>query len=728
MLGALPAFLAWLRRRPRVASCAAVVIGLVLTTILLRFPLRGTAPTVLARGPGAVPAEAGAVGAAPLSAAEPSSDVASRSLEGASDERRRSWSVDLEGTVLDVDRSPVPDAEIVLGYAEGTSRRVVARSDISGSYRAANVDALEWVWAKKDGRLPARRQLVGSAHRGKLDLELSKDEGRLRGRIIAATGAPVAGARVVCRYERPNPDRHVIGAELTLVLGVQAEVAVTDGDGRFQILRPTNPNQYPAFLFIRADGQPPQLHPVPDDIGEREIELRLPPPGRLAGRIVGRDGMPVANAPLEVLLPAPFDARRATTNDWGEYDIDGLPRSPYALRLLRHTSGALESCFVRGEIGDENPSAQSMVLTEDSILHGRVVESGAPVAGRRIRLRQSLVDGFPPDDRSELTGEDGTFVFTGCDPNGRFCVQLLDASGRFVHAEVRELTPSRDPLRVETDGPAALGTLSAICHADGVTLPTMVAVHGVSLQDPLILPIEADGSFSTPPIPVGRYLLRFWIPSVGTWGMAHDLTADAPPARFEFGRPGSLEIRVLTPHGEILPESIRVNVSVLPFLDMPGLKTWRTLALDNGIFRADLPPGDHYQLQVRAADFSDELRRVTIEGGRTAIQEVRLQESIPMRIELVGSGDIRRERFTITLEESDQTQQSIGHVNERKGVKNVIDLRMDLPKDLVGIRVRSLGGLWGRMPVAPAELIPNGVLTVKLEPPTERQLRKSQSR
>lgn len=720
LVGVLPAFLAWLRKHPRTASTVACVVGIVVLTSILwmRQEHVGTRGETLAlAGTEAVATVPRDETASEPAAGPPfSSDVASRSVENSMDSPS-SWTVDLEGTVWDIDHSTVPDADIVIGNSDGTRFRIAARSDALGRFQVKRVDALDWVWAEKPGRLPTTRHFVGSPRGGQLDLELSHHEGLVCGRVLSHTGVPVAGARVTYRHERLAPDRAVIGPLPTLILSVPDEVAVTDADGRFGLLRRPNPGRKSAFFFVHAEGYPPLLQLVPGAASDPEIELRLLLPARVAGRIVGRDGMPVVQAQLELLLPEPFEPRTVTTREWGEFEIDGLPCAPYALRLLRHPSGALESCFVRATVANEDPPTptQTIVLSDDSVLHGRVEEGGHPLAHRQIRLRQTLSDVFPPDDRIVRTDEDGAFAFTGCDPNGRFTVNLMDADGRFVQVRSPVLAPSTEPIRLSTESPREHAVLDAICEVEGAEPPTMVAVHGASLMEPLILPVARDGSFRTPPIPLGQYFLRFWLPSLGTWGTNLKLTADAPTARFHIGRPGALDVRILSPTGGTLPNAIQASLWVPAFLDLPGVRTRRVLELENGASRFELPPGERYVLMVRTPGFAEEQRGVVIQEGRTTLEEVRLQDCVSMRIELVGQEDLRQENFTINLELRDRTQPLWCDLRARSGNSDVLEVHVNLPKNLVGVRAESTGGWSGRMRIAPSQLVDGGILRIDVQ-------------
>src|SRR5262245_40530994 len=407
--GLLAAWFSRLRARPAESSALALVVVTGIVAIpFLRAPLRGEEASVAvasAASPDATPS-------GPPSRAPEEARVRlaldAPLADGPPAPAPASWTLDLTGSVV-ADDGPVPGAAVLVGTMDGSSSRIVATTDARGEYRAAGVGALEWLWVEAEGRLPSVRHLVGSTRAGVLDIRLAKDRGLLSGRVLSHDGTPVAGALVSHRYNRVHSETPTIGDRTsTLVLNPPRLSATTDSDGRFRMLRDPPLERSGTkwgYLWIRAAGEPPAFLPIPAAESDRDVEFRLPPPCRLVARILAEDGAPLAGAPLELLLHEPFEPREATTGEDGVITLDALPRGPFALRLLRHPAGALESCFVEGEFEDPS-SAREIRLGTDTTLRGRVEEHGRPLAGGGIRLRQVSPDHFAVGDRLAVSGED----------------------------------------------------------------------------------------------------------------------------------------------------------------------------------------------------------------------------------------------------------------------------------------------------------------------------------
>lgn len=621
------------------------------------------------------------------------------------------WTLDLEGVVSNSDGTPVPDANVCVENAADGSVRVAAVSDAEGRYRAANVGALDWIWAQADGRLPTERFLAGSTRGNRLDFLVARTFGVVRGRVVAADGSPVAGARVTRRFLRGGADRHSIGLEETLALQPVPVWATTDSEGCFTMPRvaPGLPNQ--GLLDIRADGHPPSIQSVPVDSGQAEDEFRLPSPVRLAARVFDGNGAVLGGAMMEVLLPEPLEARRTLTSESGLLEVDGLPPGPYALRLLRHPRGALEACFAEGVIACD--STTEVTLDAKSLVHGVASVGGRPAPGRRIRLRQIGSGRFAPDERTALTAEDGSFGFLGCDPSGRYEVRLLDANGLFVEAVASDLAPSDEPVRLESEGPSSLAVLSAVCESLG-QLPTMVALHSAALVEPLVLRVAEDGTLASPPIPRGRYSLRFWVPGIGTWARTHALSDGAEPVRIRFGDTGALEIRVIPPAGSSIERLVTAFVSCPAFIGTASRDVWREIGGGKGAKRVELPPGK-YEYLVRVPGFLDELHRVTIEEGVATFEDVHLQKGVTTTVEIVGPRDLRREEFVVHLSRPSGEQRLRPVVRPAHGVIDTVHVSLGIPTDTVAVRVRTKSGLRGRTEVSATELTPGSAIRVRLE-------------
>jgi protocatechuate 3,4-dioxygenase beta subunit len=159
--------------------------------------------------------------------------------------------------------------------------------------------------------------------------------GAIRGRITRADGRPLPGAIVRLSEIFPPP------------------TAVTDDEGHYELLRlPAGNYQVIASRagFITSEyGQRRSLEPGesvelgPGDSRER-IDISLPDPAAIAGRIVDDGGEAVEGADVRVLqiryeagrrrLVDVSGAGRSRSDDLGRYRIYGLPPGEYVVRAL----------------------------------------------------------------------------------------------------------------------------------------------------------------------------------------------------------------------------------------------------------------------------------------------------------------------------------------------------------------------------------------------------------
>lgn len=148
----------------------------------------------------------------------------------------------------------------------------------------------------------------------------------VEGRVLkAATGEPVGRAHVLL-----TPD----GLEGAAAIG-RSHSVYSDSSGRFAI-RNVAPGKY--RLRAARNGFLTRDHGAPLDVQQapKDLEIRLPPHGVIAGRIFDMDGEPLASAQVQLLRPRYVHGkkvltttRNAFTNDLGEYRWAGLEPGKY---------------------------------------------------------------------------------------------------------------------------------------------------------------------------------------------------------------------------------------------------------------------------------------------------------------------------------------------------------------------------------------------------------------
>ena len=244
---------------------------------------------------------------------------------------------------------------------------------------------------------------------GSYDIDLTLGLGaELRGRVLDAAGGPIAGARVTARtLEQPR------GFDLALVTKLIRYEATTDADGTF-VLRGVVSNR----VFLEASH--PQFLPAQKVWREgredrKSIELRMTSGAFIAGRVVDKKGKPVTR--FRVRGKTPRDRRFRVGPRWsrpqqnenpynggspwararkGEFEVldeQGRFRvGPFAVGKLEVTvdaEGYVESARRTIEIeADKDQSGLEFTLAKGSILRGRVLAAGAPVAEAQVTWRK----------------------------------------------------------------------------------------------------------------------------------------------------------------------------------------------------------------------------------------------------------------------------------------------------------------------------------------------------
>jgi len=131
----------------------------------------------------------------------------------------------IEGRVVDVRGRPLADVSVDAEFADEESDRYVedVRTDAHGRFRLVGVLPGPWkLSVRYDGLLTVAQDVAVEA--GARDVEITADVGhRLRGRLVGADGAPLAGRRVALR--KPSD----------VVAGPFEQETETGPDGRFEL-------------------------------------------------------------------------------------------------------------------------------------------------------------------------------------------------------------------------------------------------------------------------------------------------------------------------------------------------------------------------------------------------------------------------------------------------------------------------------------------------------------
>jgi len=300
---------------------------------------------------------------------------------------------------------------------------------------------------------------------------------RVRGRVLDARGAPVAGAYVAaCTAEYDQIHRHDWVAGLT------------DAEGRFALkdLRPDMQHS----LFVRAQGFGSVVYEFPaSESTEALVELPdtvLRPAGSISGSVVDENDRPVPG--LEVVLRGTnadrgqWDARggkyldsyvgvrAGQTNDRGAFTFDELAAGEYTVELRRDSHRVTGKETVDLKQG-ERRAGLKLVQANGVTLAGTVRDRrGKPLPGVYVSIEPTAEGLSECDVRA---GEDGRFSARGVVP-GVYRIELWPFDSHTEHLD--------RPFHVHTvhEGVQADGREVDLAVDDGVWLTGFV--------------VEADGT------------------------------------------------------------------------------------------------------------------------------------------------------------------------------------------------------------------------------------------
>jgi hypothetical protein len=532
----------------------------------------------------------------------------------------------------------VPDARI---WADDGELRLRGLSDSDGAFDllldpdrvASRLEELLPVWIGARHRdhgpsilVPWRKPLEEE-----LLLTLRGRGATLRLTILDSLGRPVEGVEATIGGlpgGRSPTGARVLGGSGTIRSLAPAPVGVSSSWGEilFEGLEPGR-----RALALHAYGYCPRfgaIELVDGEIAERRITIDYACSVR--GRLTRDDGLPVEAGRVLGRGADPLSEVQVFCDENGEYLLERLPAGRVRLFAECRSDGRVThtaSAELTLTAGPEN--AWDARLTRQEEIHGRLVDSQAnPLPGWRVELR--LEEDPQQPLRTARTEADGRFSLAASPPGhiaqlyifhplsaGSIATRIVRRAQPGAVEERHQLAPGEEhsaPVRGTVrppDGAPATG-ISFILHKLGGSQNYVVRVD------------EFDGSFVTPSVPSGEYVIHF--PTHGR-GWAADMRF-----RVKGGEPldiGTIELQ-RTGTFELLPseqkrrsESLQLRIQ----LKREGISAGFLYPIYAG--RTDLPleltlaPG-RYQLvipersQGRPTDFrieSDQLTQLIAPGG-----------------------------------------------------------------------------------------------------------------
>lgn len=286
------------------------------------------------------------------------------------------------------------------------------------------------VFVRAEGRAVARAERVdvdpASGAPVRLDFELERGA-TLGGSIVdAETGLPVPDAFVV---SETDAQLYVLSLDPGDV-GELAPRARMRLDGGFELSNVSSGRQ---VIRASAPGHGPawseELEVSPGEV-RRDLVIRLPREGRVAGSVLRADGSPVPGS-FVLASTTDFERKRpcltfasAVTDAEGRFEIGGLAPGAWAVlefgprEQIDRGKPAPELAFTRIRSG-ETATVDFHEKPAGKVLRGSVLDvAGVAVAGRNVMVAPVDGDLSPPDGGwiSATTGPDGSYRIADLEP------------------------------------------------------------------------------------------------------------------------------------------------------------------------------------------------------------------------------------------------------------------------------------------------------------------------
>ena len=362
----------------------------------------------------------------------------------------------IDGIVLDEARGPLADVRVrafmpdfgnVLGGREA-GRQGETSTGADGRFALDSLAAgLYWLTAEKEeyreSEIVSVRLTEGQTQSG---VEVTLPEGnRISGRVVDAEDRAVAEVEVRANFE---PTSWMVPSGMGSYLGATGK-ARTDDEGTF-VLRGLGVGPFTVKVADEERGFAEAKAVAP---GTEDLELRLEPPGGIAGIVIDSEGNPIPRFRLTILgtVMGFFEARekeRAFDSEDGAFKWTGLRPGVFTLQAGAEEFAPERVRNVLVEGGRTRPG-HVLVLPAAATVRGRAVAAGtgAPVesavvgtgSGGMLDFFRNLASASPEDS----TDEEGRFELRGVPP-GDFSLtasqpEFAPSSSGPLHAEAGEI-------------------------------------------------------------------------------------------------------------------------------------------------------------------------------------------------------------------------------------------------------------------------------------------------
>lgn len=419
----------------------------------------------------------------------------------------------IAGRVVLADGSPVNGAAVELASIATTGGIAVparvttnAAGEFDFGWRAALTYAVTAMAAGKTGATQAvdLRDPTTAPPPDKLVLELGPCDHAVFGTVRDASGGPIEGARLTWLTAGAGAvgDTPPIWGSATLSNATGAYELCVVG-GRQIVITEVSADGYGAVVYQTGVW------------GRRKLDFALVPESTIVGRVIREDtGAPVAQA-LVTLTGAQWGVERtanraAFTGTDGRFRISGVAGGAHFLDAQADGFATARETWVNVAAG-QTTEPIDLVLETRSVVRGKVIDSGKPVAGVVVSARS-------PDRASAdaVSQADGTFVLERV-PRGQ--VRFLARPHEVEHPKTYTVDrPDQDGVVLEVD---TLGTLIGTVTRKGQPVEgALVELNGINAHE--IGPVRSgvDGRFEAHGLRPGTWIVFAGSDREGAFGRA----------------------------------------------------------------------------------------------------------------------------------------------------------------------------------------------------------------
>jgi protocatechuate 3,4-dioxygenase beta subunit len=314
-------------------------------------------------------------------------------------------------TVRDVQLSLSKGGLLEVLVKEDRSQKPVEKASISLRYAAQD----QWLSGVTDANGIARIRLVAGDYRlgGIYKEEYTRQDQEKPFTIVEGQTTrmeeTLGGLPTVSGVVYDDAGKPLEGATVKILPGGRGKNAVSDADGKFQVLYDTQgwpSGQTVFFMIARHPGRNLAAAQPVDDAGAK-MEVKLQPAATLAGRVMDPNGKPIQGAYLQVMLRESnwgssfLSSRSVVSNAQGEFEAPTLPaghRYSVTASAEGYGQARIETTEDQMTAGKVQAGPFTLPLANMSVTGVVVDSAGKPVSGARISCFGGSQDNQPNRD------------------------------------------------------------------------------------------------------------------------------------------------------------------------------------------------------------------------------------------------------------------------------------------------------------------------------------------